>query len=60
MVGIFQPTGTNREAPDTVEGVFASEAVAESVAKQLRAAFPDRVVTVEDGDAPHRVKVRTA
>jgi hypothetical protein len=51
-------TGTGPDPPSSVEGSFASEAVAEAVADQLRAAFPDRVVTVEDGDAPHRVKVR--
>jgi hypothetical protein len=47
-------------SPAMVEGVFASEAVAEAVAELLRDAFPDRVVTVEDGEAPHRVKVRRA
>ncbi len=33
---------------EPVVGVFASEKVAETVAEQLRAAFPDRVVTVDD------------
>lgn len=55
---VSRATGTTPEKPAIVEGIFASEEVAESVANQLRAAFPDRVVTVEDGDAPHRVKVR--
>jgi hypothetical protein len=55
---VSRATGTSPEPPNSVEGSFASEAVAEAVADQLRAAFPDREVTVEDGDAPHRVKVR--
>jgi hypothetical protein len=55
---VSEATGTTPEPAGMVEGVFASEAVAEAVAEQLRAAFPEREVTIEDGDAPHRVRVR--
>jgi len=55
---VSNATGTSPEPPTTVEGVFGSGAVAEAVADMLRAAFPDQVVTVEDGNAPHRVKVQ--
>ena len=51
-------TGSRLEQPDSVEGAFFSEATAEAVAKQLRTAFPDSVVTVEDGERLHRVRVR--
>jgi hypothetical protein len=55
---VSRATGTTLESPGMVEGVFASGAVAEAVAEQLRAAFPEREVTVDDGSAPHRVRVR--
>jgi hypothetical protein len=55
---VSEATGTTPEPPSMVEGEFATEAVAEAVAEQLRAAFPEREVTVEDGNAPHRVRVR--
>ena len=35
-----------------VEGVFQTQAVAETFARQLRAAFPDRLVVVEAVDPP--------
>ena len=38
-----------------VEGVFNTQAVAETFARQLRAAFPDRLVVVEAVDAPVEV-----
>jgi hypothetical protein len=56
---VSEATGTAPHPARVVEGVFASEAVAEAVAEQLRAAFPEREVTVEGGDAPHLVRVRT-
>ncbi|MDQ6918687.1 MAG: hypothetical protein M3Z98_04930 [Candidatus Dormibacteraeota bacterium] len=55
---VSRATGTRREQPECVEGAFRSEAFAAEVAEQLRAAFPDSLVTVEDGAAPHRVRVR--
>ena len=38
-----------------VEGVFNTQAVAETFARQLRAAFPDRLVVVEEVDPPVEV-----
>lgn len=38
-----------------VEGVFNTQAVAETFARQLRAAFPDRLVVVEAVDPPVEV-----
>jgi hypothetical protein len=55
---VSRATGTRREPPEWIEGAFQSEAVAELVAAKLRAAFPDRVVTVEERSPVHRVTVR--
>jgi sporulation related protein len=54
---VSRVTGTPPEPPAWIEGVFRSEEVAEAVARQLRAAFPGSIVTVEDGKSRHRVRV---
>jgi hypothetical protein len=51
-------TGTRAERPEWIEGAFESEAVAEAVAARLRDVFPGRVVTVEEHNDLHRIKVR--
>ena len=53
--GVSQVTGTIPAALDTVEGLFDTRAVAEAFAAQLRAAFPDRVVVVEEAPPPMTV-----
>jgi hypothetical protein len=41
----------HRRRPELVQGVFRSEAIATAVAKELKAAYPDRVVMViDEGD----------
>jgi hypothetical protein len=50
--GVSQVTGTVPAALDPVEGMFNAPALAEAFAEQLRAAFPDRLVVVEEVGPP--------